>query len=164
LSDAPAAIVSANAFDKSLDNDVGIRPEDFIVKPVRVSELLDWLGRKLDLQWIEVERWKAQPVAGMATGPGSTGASNDPQGAALALPSVAALKLLEDQVHAGYVRGVHKALDQIDQAEPTCAAFVQEFRALARQFQLDAMANRLREALSQAQAQSELNGAPGPAA
>jgi signal transduction histidine kinase/CheY-like chemotaxis protein len=164
LSDAPAAIVSANAFDKSLDNDVGIRPEDFIVKPVRVSELLDWLGRKLDVQWIEVERWKAQPVAGVAKEPGSTGASNDPQGAALALPSVAALKLLEDQVHAGYVRGVHKALDQIDQAEPASAAFVQEFRALARQFQLDAMANRLREALSQAQAQSELNGAPGPAA
>jgi signal transduction histidine kinase/purine-cytosine permease-like protein len=164
LSDAPAAIVSANAFDKSLDNDVGIRPEDFIVKPVRVSELLDWLGRKLDLQWIEVERWKAQPLAGVASGSGGSAASNDAHGAAMTLPSVAALKLLEDQVHAGYVRGVHKALDQIDQAEPACAAFVQEFRAMARQFQLDAMANRLREALSQAQAQSDLNGAPGPAA
>jgi len=75
------------------------------------------------------------------------------------LPSVGALKLLEDQVHAGYVRGVHKALDQIDQAEPACASFVQELRAMARQFQLDAMASRLKEALEQAQAQSGLRGA-----
>jgi CheY-like chemotaxis protein len=39
-SGAPIAIVSANAFDKGLDNDVGIRPEDFLVKPVRHAELL----------------------------------------------------------------------------------------------------------------------------
>src|SRR3989344_3279117 len=39
--DVQCAIVSANAFDKALDNDVEISPEDFIVKPVRHSELLD---------------------------------------------------------------------------------------------------------------------------
>ena len=38
LSQAPVAIVSANAFDKGLDNDVGIAPEDFLVKPVRLGE------------------------------------------------------------------------------------------------------------------------------
>jgi hypothetical protein len=52
LSAAPVAIVSANAFDKGLDNDVGIMPEDFITKPVRLDELLDWLGRQLGLQWL----------------------------------------------------------------------------------------------------------------
>ena len=51
LSDAPVAIVSANAFDKGLDNDVGIAAADFIVKPVRLDELLDWLGARLALQW-----------------------------------------------------------------------------------------------------------------
>ncbi len=63
LCEAPAAIVSANAFDKALDNDVGIRPEDFIVKPVRVAELLDWLGRRLGLQWIEAERLAGRSAA-----------------------------------------------------------------------------------------------------
>jgi CheY-like chemotaxis protein len=48
----PAAVVSANAFDRKLDNPVGLPPEDFIVKPVRLPELLDWLGRRLDLQWV----------------------------------------------------------------------------------------------------------------
>ena len=36
-------IVPANAFNNSLENDVGIRIEDFILKPARHSELLEWL-------------------------------------------------------------------------------------------------------------------------
>ena len=51
LSEAPVAIVSANAFDKGLDNDAGIAAADFITKPVRFDELLDWLGARLALQW-----------------------------------------------------------------------------------------------------------------
>ena len=51
--DAKVAIVSANAFDKGLDNDAGVKPEDFILKPVRHSELLDWLERQLGLRWLE---------------------------------------------------------------------------------------------------------------
>jgi CheY-like chemotaxis protein len=29
---------------RNLDNDVGIGPDDFIVKPFKLNELLDWLG------------------------------------------------------------------------------------------------------------------------
>ena len=47
------AIVSANAFDRGLDNGLGLPPEDFIVKPVRHTELLDWLERKLALEWVD---------------------------------------------------------------------------------------------------------------
>ena len=53
LAQPQVAIVSANAFDRGLDNDLGLPPEDFIVKPVRHSELLDWLERRLDLVWLE---------------------------------------------------------------------------------------------------------------
>jgi CheY-like chemotaxis protein len=52
----PAAVVSANAFDRRLDNPVGLPSDDFIVKPVRLAELLDWLGRRLNLQWTVIER------------------------------------------------------------------------------------------------------------
>jgi signal transduction histidine kinase/DNA-binding response OmpR family regulator len=65
---ARVAIVSANAFDKGLDNDVGIRAEDFVLKPVRHSELLDWLERQLGLQWLEQPQ--AAPAAQGRTGPG----------------------------------------------------------------------------------------------
>ena len=50
---ANIAIVSANAFDKGLDNAVDVPGEDFILKPVRHSELLDWLERRLGLSWLE---------------------------------------------------------------------------------------------------------------
>ncbi|MDX9842796.1 MAG: ATP-binding protein [Aquabacterium sp.] len=139
LSTAPVAIVSANAFDKALDNDVGITPDDFIVKPVRVAELLDWLGRQLQLDWIVAER------------PAEVASLSAPAGAATVYPSEAALRRLEDQIHAGYVRGVHKALDQIAADEPHCEPFVQRMRTLARQFHLDAMATLIEEALAQAQ-------------
>ncbi len=44
LSKARIAIVSANAFDKALDNSVGISSEDFITKPVQIGLLLNWLA------------------------------------------------------------------------------------------------------------------------
>lgn len=50
---APAwAVVSANAFDKGLDNPVGLHADDFFVKPVRRDDLLRWLARRLDLTWL----------------------------------------------------------------------------------------------------------------
>ena len=61
---AQLAVVSVNAFDKGLDNDVGLPVEDFILKPVRHSEMLDWLERRLSLTWLE------SPVAAL-TAPGS---------------------------------------------------------------------------------------------
>ena len=42
-------VVSANAFDKTLDNDVGIPPDDFIFQPVRHTARLDWLEKRLGL-------------------------------------------------------------------------------------------------------------------
>ncbi|NBD19824.1 response regulator [Aquabacterium fontiphilum] len=148
LTDAPVAIVSANAFDKALDNDVGIGADDFIVKPVRVPELLDWLGLRLALQWVEAARPAGLPGAASTAMPASGERSPT---AAEPLPSVEALRTLEDQIHAGYVRGVHKVLDQIAASEPQCEAFVRRHRDWARQFQLDALAASVKASLTQAQ-------------
>lgn len=41
---ARIAVVSANAFDKGLENSVGIQPEDFMTKPVQFSVLLSWIA------------------------------------------------------------------------------------------------------------------------
>jgi CheY-like chemotaxis protein len=55
LTDAHIAILSANAFDKAAGQRRRHRAEDFIVKPLRVDELLDWIGRKLGLEWVIAE-------------------------------------------------------------------------------------------------------------
>ncbi|WP_395350348.1 response regulator [Variovorax sp. UC122_21] len=130
LADAAVAIVSANAFDKGLDNDVEIAPEDFFVKPVRHTELLDWLERRLGLRWTEVAAASApapmQPV--------------------LRPPSRERLRALDEAVSLGYFRGIMNQLDAIDGEQPECAAWTEAQRVLARQFQFEAMGRALAEA------------------
>jgi len=126
----PVAVVSANAFDKRLDNDVGLPEDDFIVKPVRVNELLDWLGRQLALQWItEARAPTAPPVPG-----------DD-----VALPPAEQLRALRDAVALGHVRGIGRQLDAI---EPTAPAFAARLRLLARGFRYDAMSQLLSKAIA----------------
>ena len=138
LSQAPAAIVSANAFDRGLENGLGIRPEDFILKPVRVDELLDWLGARLQL------RWRLRPAGGQA--PATVVAP-------VRLPSRASLELLQTQLQQGHVRGIREQLERMAGEEREGADFVTELRALAREFQLQAMSRLVARAL-----QSESSG------
>ena len=128
LTGASVAIVSANAFDKGLDNDVGIAPEDFFVKPVRHTELLDWLERRLGLQWTDTAA--ATPAAAIPP-------------RALQAPSLPRLRALEEAVSLGYFRGIMNQLDDIDAAQPECMAWTEAQRVLARQFQFEAMSRAL---------------------
>lgn len=136
LSDAPVAIVSGNAFDKDLENDVGITPQDFVLKPVRVNELLDWLGSRLALEWLELPRTPASP-------PGAP-----PAAARWVLPAETELRALDELIHLGYFRGIVKKLDEIERDNAACASFVAHLRGLARNFQLDAMSGLVRRALN----------------
>ena len=138
IRDMVCAVVSANAFDKALDNDVGIRPEDFIVKPVRHSELLDWLERRLGLQWLHDEAAVAPAV--------SLGAGATPT--PLAYPDATALAALAQVVALGYYRGILNTLDDIERSQPAHSAFVDTMRQLATQFQFDAMGQILEQAPS----------------
>ncbi|WP_041388487.1 hybrid sensor histidine kinase/response regulator [Polaromonas sp. JS666] len=125
------AIVSANAFDKGLDNDVGIPPEDFILKPVRHTELIDWLERRLGLRWC----YEAQADAGQLPAP----AAPPPR----VLPDAPQLAALLEVVTLGFYRGIMNKLAEIETQQPATAAFVEDMRALARQFQFEAMGRQL---------------------
>jgi signal transduction histidine kinase/purine-cytosine permease-like protein/DNA-binding NarL/FixJ family response regulator len=132
------AIVSANAFDRVLDNGLGIAPEDFVVKPVRHSELLDWLERRLELVWLDT------PVA-----PPSTGAAA--AGGAVQAPPHAELQALIELVKLGFFRGVMNKLDALGAAYPGSADFVMAQAALARQYQFETMLTTLQKALDEPQ-------------
>ena len=138
LAPAAVAIVSANAFDKGLENDVGITPRDFITKPVRVAELLDWLGGALSLRWSTART--GAPVATPAP------SAADVQ----VLPPEPQLRALQELVDIGYVRGIVKRLDQIERELPESTAFVERMRTMARGFQLDEMSGVLKRALAEA--------------
>jgi signal transduction histidine kinase/CheY-like chemotaxis protein/purine-cytosine permease-like protein len=135
LSKAPVAIVSANAFDKDLDNDVGITPADFITKPVRMDELLDWLGAQLQLQWLPRG---AAPAA--APAPAAAGV----------VPPREQLQALQQLVALGYPRGVWQRLDQIAAAHPECTPWLAALRGMADRFQFDRMTKVIDDALAHA--------------
>jgi len=129
--DMAIAIVSANAFDKGLDNDVGIPTEDFILKPVRHSELLDWLALRLGLSWLE-----APPATVALAAPAAPAQGR-------AYPEAVHLGALRELVELGYYRGIMNQLDSLEAAHPQCQTFVAEMRGLARQFQFEAMGQQL---------------------
>jgi signal transduction histidine kinase/CheY-like chemotaxis protein/purine-cytosine permease-like protein len=127
------AIVSANAFDKGLEHDVAVSADDFILKPVRHSELLDWLERRLALTWLDALPPRAQAV------------DDATRRKDWVLPQRPQLDALGEVVSLGYYRGILNKLDEIEAAQPSSAAFVADMRALARRFQFEAMGRHLSE-------------------
>lgn len=69
---------------------------------------------------------------------------------AMQAPSLARLRALDEAVSLGYFRGIMNQLDDIDAAQPECAAWTDAQRALARQFQFEAMSRALAEAVESA--------------
>ncbi len=132
----PVAVVSANAFDRALDNDVGIAPDDFFVKPVRCARLLDWLGARLALAWITGPAPPVRPDAPATTGP-------EP------LPDREQLRALRQLIAVGYLRGVQHKLDEIEAADAAAARFVARLRAMAQRFELDALRAVVDQALDE---------------
>ena len=77
---------------------------------------------------------------------GST--SNTSSAAPATWPPSARVLALTQVVGLGYYRGVMNLLDDIEDLQPECAGFVQHLRALARQFQFEAMSQYLARAPS----------------
>jgi CheY-like chemotaxis protein len=122
---APILIVSANAYDKNLDNPAGIAAEDFIVKPVNVAELLERIGARLGLDWV----MRDAPAPALV-----------PDRAAPRFPPAAQLAGLRTELARGHVRGIVREIDALDPLGPEYAAFIDLLRKFAARFDLEAMA------------------------
>jgi CheY-like chemotaxis protein len=149
----PLAVVSANAFDKRPDNPVGLAQDDFLVKPVRLAELLDWLGRQLQLAWLLAEPAAAVLAPGAA--PVADGAAPPPP--PVPLPR-ALLQALQQALALGHVRGIQQHLATLEQLatqhSPQAQALASQLRPLARQYRFEAMTQLIHHSLE---------GAPGAA-
>ena len=135
------AVISANAFDKGLDNDAGISPEAFFTKPVRMDELVDWIGHRLGLEWVTAEAPAPAPAPSPAPGPWR-------------LPPADALRALDEQVRLGFPRGIQARLDAIEHLEGDHREFVAVMRQHAARFQFEAMAEILRQGLAQTESKT----------
>jgi CheY-like chemotaxis protein len=136
------AIVSANAFDRGLENTLGIGVEDFFVKPVRHSELLDWLERKLNLQWLDQLLDTAKAVNLLS--------AEEPQ-VALVVPPRQVLLTLQELVRLGFYRGILNKLEALALDYPGSGAFTQHMLTLAQQYQFESMLTSLQKLLDDPQ-------------
>ncbi len=135
-SNIPIGIVSANAYDKNLENAAGIATEDFIVKPVNVEDLLDWLGNRVNIQWIcssdnplDLHQSNLDAIDSLA----------------MITPPEAALAELMTLINLGYIKGINGKLDEIAVMDPSYLAFVEMMRKFSSQFQIDIMKNFIQE-------------------
>jgi hypothetical protein len=94
---------------------------------VNVNELLDWIGARLSLDWITQAR--ETPTAPAAP----------PE---LAFPPEEIMTGLRELIRIGYVRGIQKKIDEI---APQYPQFANTMRNFAARFQLDAMADFVKE-------------------
>ncbi len=133
----PHAIVSANAFDKGLENELGLPQEDFLVKPVRRDDLLLWLGHKLDLKWIEKETSRSP---GQRSHPKAKDGRLVSEGQ---IPGGIALAPLLELARLGFYKGIVQWLDAWLLEHPGQHSFAKEMKAMARDFRFEAMEQRL---------------------
>lgn len=136
-SEVPIAIVSANAYDKNLENAAGIQASDFLVKPVDVNDLLDWLAKKLQIEWVfdalpPIVMQDLLPLPIKTTAP-------------TVMPPKQQIDELLAMVSLGYVKGIHRKLDEIAGMDNNYVAFVEQMREYATQFQMEAMKNYMLE-------------------
>ena len=127
------AIVSANAFDKGLENDCGVPAEDFILKPLNVAELIELIGRNLAVEWSTQES---------ALGAEQLFQSAQPD---LIYPAAEFIHTLNDLVAIGYVSGILKKLDEIEKLDPSFTPFVKRLRQMVGQFEFEAIASLLQQ-------------------
>jgi CheY-like chemotaxis protein len=126
MAQLPVAVVSANAFDKGLENDAGITVADFITKPIRHSELLDWLEQRLQLRWTErVVPTSVQPAVSAPL--------------PVVPPSGERLAELRELAVLGYYRGIVRLLDEIEAQNPANQSWVEQVRALTRAYRFEAI-------------------------
>jgi signal transduction histidine kinase/CheY-like chemotaxis protein len=128
----PIAIVSANAYDRNLDNQAKIPARDFFVKPVNLEEVLDWIGHQLNLTW----RYEASqgPTPALATPVLAPQASAE----AAATPAEAIPQVLLDNLvqfaRMGYVKGVREVLATLSREHPQHQTFIYALQQAMERF------------------------------
>lgn len=126
FADQPIVMVSANALEYRRER----RPEDchddFLLKPLDVTLLLESVGRLLGIQWITAEPLpEPSPIQVLPRLPDS------------------AVGELRELAEIGYVRGLQAKLDELAAAHPDDAAAIAGLRVLVDRCELNAFAAAL---------------------
>ncbi len=122
--DVPVCIVSANAFDRNLDNTSNITANDFLVKPVNLLDLINWIALHLDLEWIYEDTSEKQQLEIMLE---------------YRLPPMERMVSIINMIQLGYMAGVRSHINEIEAQAEADEAFISKLKKFAESFDLDGM-------------------------
>ncbi|XYH96662.1 AAA family ATPase [Sorangium sp. So ce1128] len=134
---ARAAIIasSASISEAARQTSLSAGCDDFLPKPVQAGALLELLRATLQLEWKRrAEQGAAVPLAPMT----------DAELCMLTSPSAQELSRLLELADQGYISGVLKELDRLEEADPQLGAWIEQVRAVARSFQTKRLSALLR--------------------
>jgi CheY-like chemotaxis protein len=131
-SEAPIIMVSANAYESQRGGTGPSFHDDFVVKPVDFWQLLEKIRHHLGIDWLYED---PEPVE----------ASPALEPSALEAVARETLEQLWSLGQMGHVRGIHRKLDELDQADAGARALAGHLRPLVKAFQL----NRYMQVLDQ---------------
>jgi signal transduction histidine kinase/DNA-binding NarL/FixJ family response regulator len=140
LSGLKIIALSASAFDTTRARSIRAGCDDFLSKPVRLNEVLDTLGRELDLTWLRAD--KAPAVAGTHHKP-------QPEASLDGLPVAVARELYELAL-IGDVRLFLHRIGELRALDGGLAAAVDELEQLGRTFDMKGLRARLRPLIESA--------------
>ena len=117
-----ASSASVFDFDRQQSRKAGC--DDFLPKPVQISELLDLLQQYLELEWIYDTD---DSTAGIQV---ESALSNE-----MVVPPAEELMTLYDAAQDGYITGIHAEVNRLIQLDPQYATFANQIRELAQEFE-----------------------------
>ncbi|KAA1174093.1 response regulator [Marinobacter salinexigens] len=121
----PVVMVSADAKEGYHEADAPSLHDGYIIKPVRLTRLLDTMGRILGLEW-RYEK-SPDPLADIAV----------PENGDLPLPEVRHLQTLIGLARIGHRKGLLEALDALKHGGAADEQFVRELTTLTNDFQFE---------------------------
>ncbi|MCU0569523.1 MAG: ATP-binding protein [Oculatellaceae cyanobacterium Prado106] len=145
---------SVAELDQQMSLDAG--SDDFMAKPVQVSELFRLLAKHLDITW-KYESDSLEASFDIQNTVSNTDSNLDSEEGSdrhqTLLPELAQLHELLHLAQEGRVKKIISAAEKISQQDQRYQAFIQPILVLARQFQVEAIEQIVRETLSKLESQ-----------
>ena len=118
----PIVMVSANANELAPARTSADDHDDVLAKPISLAELLEKIGRLLDLEWVSASPAEPPPLPDASTA------------SPLSAQQIGTLRQLG---RIGYVRGLREQLDILERDKPEARGAIEKLRELVRAFRLD---------------------------
>lgn len=133
LQDVIIIAVSASVFEKAQQESLQAGCDDFLIKPIRIDQLLQKLSIHLELKWF----YEKEVVKDKQDEP------------TFVFPPIESIRELYDLAYMGDILGVRRWLDNIEQKDTKYKIFVDEIRHLAKNFDLTRIRELIKEHLDE---------------